>query len=511
MKKWRSLLEILQFPLKMLFLATVLVGVGTLITNQNFSVFWSVNDKNILLLAEILKRTGSFLIVNFPFFVMIRLLATRYNSSVPIMIGIVGYILVLVITMLFASTSLPAGASSSILGLSFSSNLFDRVRYPLQTGFFASIAVIFATRFAYSRSRSKSLYGFFSFIDRDMWALILTLVFCSVMGFLLVWIWPIVIQMLNTIFSFIATDITNPMNLFVYGLMDRILSDLNLNSLMRNLFWFGEQGGTWINNLGVNYTGDVGIWAAQMNSLVIPSGVGRLITPYYVLNLFAVPGMIVAFYTVYTDKMEKRRIRIFFLLAIVASLISGTLLPLEFFLLILTPLLFVFHLLSTGILFGLLQAMGVALGFSYSGSTITAMPGTLFDFLLYIRNPSMNKTITVIMVSGVIMFILYFVATKFYFKYLAMDLFNTGASKRKVEGFILAVGGLENIKMMHASPMRLTIQVQDSILINFTQIQRLGASRVVESRAGYSINFGASSTMIKNEINRKIKEMKRTA
>ena len=83
--------------------------------------------------------------------------------------------------------------------------------------------------------------------------------------------------------------------------------------------------------------------------------------------------------------------------------------------------------------------------------------------------------------------------------------------KRQVEGFILAVGGLENIKMMHSSPTRLTIQVVDSSLINFSQIQRLGASRVVESRAGYSVNFGAGSTIIKNEINKRIKEMKRSA
>ncbi len=132
------------------------------------------------------------------------------------------------------------------------------------------------------------------------------------------------LNLLNTIFEFIATDITNPMNLFVYGVMDRLLADLNLGALMRTLFWYGEQGGTWINNLGVNYMGDVGIWTAQMNSLITPSGVGRLITPYYVLNLFAVPGMLIGFYTIFTDKMEKRRIRLFFLLAILVSLVTGT-------------------------------------------------------------------------------------------------------------------------------------------------------------------------------------------
>ena len=101
MRRWHSLLEIIQFPLKMLFVAIILTGLGTLITNQSLSVFWSVNDRNILLLADLFKRTGSFIIVNFPFFVMIKFLATKSNSSVPIMIGITGYVLVLVIAMLF--------------------------------------------------------------------------------------------------------------------------------------------------------------------------------------------------------------------------------------------------------------------------------------------------------------------------------------------------------------------------------------------------------------------------
>lgn len=81
MRRWHSLLEIIQFPLKMLFVAIILTGLGTLITNQSLSVFWSVNDRNILLLADLFKRTGSFIIVNFPFFVMIKFLATKSNSS----------------------------------------------------------------------------------------------------------------------------------------------------------------------------------------------------------------------------------------------------------------------------------------------------------------------------------------------------------------------------------------------------------------------------------------------
>ena len=65
MRRWHSLLEIIQFPLKMLFVAIILTGLGTLITNQSLSVFWSVNDRNILLLA--VQTDGQFYYRQFTF------------------------------------------------------------------------------------------------------------------------------------------------------------------------------------------------------------------------------------------------------------------------------------------------------------------------------------------------------------------------------------------------------------------------------------------------------------
>ena len=81
--------------------------------------------------------------------------------------------------------------------------------------------------------------------------------------------------------------------------------------------------------------------------------------------------------------------------------------------------------------------------------------------------------------------------------------------KKKTDGFILAVGGLENIKRINSSLFRLTIQVQDPSLINFEQFQRLGASKVFEVRAGYAIQFGAGSTIVNNQVTRRMKEAKR--
>lgn len=513
MRRWHSLLDFFQFPLKLLFIAIIMISISSLFLNNNVAVFWSTDNTLFLLLANFLRTAGNFIVINFPFFVLIKMLARRGAQGIQSEVGIVGYIIFLITTMYFSVQTLPATAYSSILGLALTTSkiqgLSGNLQYPLQTGLIGVLCIGLLARFAYRHSRTKTPYGFFAFIDKDSYAVLIVLGGSFVIGLLFSWIWPILIKSLYDIFKFIASDINNPMNLFVYGIFDRILSVFNLGGLIRNGFWFTELGGSWIDIAGANYIGDVSIWTAQVARNVFPMGYGRFITPYYIINLFAIPGMLVSLYTLFTDKIERRRIRLFFILATLLSLMAGSLLPLEIFLLIIAPLLFGLHILITGSLFGICQALNISLGFNYSGNAIAAMPGNIFDFLIYLRNPEATRTITLISVIGLIVFVLYFLMTKLYYNKLAIDLFNTGMTKKKVEGFLLASGGLDNIKRINSSIFRLTVQVNDSSLINFEQFQRLGATKVFEIKAGYAMQFGAGSTIIKNEVKRRIKECKR--
>ncbi|MPM98217.1 PTS system glucoside-specific EIICBA component [bioreactor metagenome] len=293
--------------------------------------------------------------------------------------------------------------------------------------------------------------------------------------------------------------------------MDRVLSVFGLGSFIRQPFWYGSLGGSWINMVGESVVGDVSIWTTMVAQNLVPSTAGRFITPYYVLNMFAVPGLIWAVYSIYTDKMEKRRIRLFFILATLVSILMGTLLPLEIALILICPLLFVFHIMYTGMLFGLFQAAKVALGFSYTGNVTVALPGNLFEFLNFARNANYSHVIYTILIVGVASFLIYFLVTRIYFKYLALDLFNSGSSRRYVDTTIEAMGGTANIKMLHASINRLTIQVFDNSNLKLSMLSELGATRIVETRAGYSIDFGSGSTMIKRGIEKQLRAVQRSA
>jgi len=513
MRRWHSFIEIFQFPLKLLFIACTMISISSIALNSNAAVYFKIENEVILQLAYFIRSIGNFIVINFPFFVLVKMMARKGSQAVQNEIGILGYIVFLITTMYFAPQGLPSNSYTSILGLSVSTasipGLDSGIQYPLQTGLFGALIVGSIARGVYRRSRGKSQYGFFSFVDKNSYAILMILFLSFILGLVFAFVWPTLIFLLNEVFQFIATDINNPMNLLVYGVLDRVLSVFNLGGLIRQGFWFSELGGSWIDLAGASYTGDVSVWAAQIARGTFPQGAGRFITPYYIINLFAIPGMLLALYTLFTDRIERKRYRLFFVLAIVVSLLGGTLLPIELFLLIMAPLLFIMHIVVTGCLFGLCQAMNFSLGFSYSGNVIAAMPGNIFDILIYLRNAAALTTLSNIVVVGIAMFVFYFLMTKLYYNVLAVDLFNTGMIKKKTDGFILAVGGLENIKRINSSPFRLTVQVQDPSLINFEQFQRLGASKVFEVRAGYAIQFGAGSTIIKNQLTRRMKEAKR--
>ena len=510
-EKWHNYYEMLKFQLALLFTAVMIYGLGNLITNTSFSSLWLIKNQYILVVAEAFMRLAQFLIVYFPLFFLIKLVSKPKNGVTKVVAGIIGYITFEVFTIFFADSSLPSAAFSPILGISITSSrvngLAGSTHYPIQTGIIGIAVVAYFTVTTHEFTKNHSQYDFMGFIDRDLWVTLVNMIPCAISGVLVAWAWPFMYEQLNNLFVFISRNINNPMNLFIYGVTERLLNVLNLASLIRTPFWFGTQGGTWVNLVGENVAGDVNAWTASLAAGALQVTSGRFITPYYVMNMFAMPGLILGLYSLYTDKMEKRKVRVLVIIAILTSLLSGCSLPIELLLALLCPLLFILHVLYTGSLFGVFKAVGCTLGFNYKGtSTLTALPGTLPEFLTYVNNADLRHTINVILIIGAITFLLYFIMTRVYFKYLALDLFNTGGVGRMSDATIRAVGGTANIKMIHSSINRLTIQVFDPTLFNVKPLREFSSVRVSDSKAGFVLNFGAGSTIIANAINKELRE-----
>lgn len=510
MARWHATLEYFQFPLKVLFFATFLLGVGSSIINPNVSYIWEVDNPTVILISELMRYGGGFLIRVFPLLVFLKILTRKFEDSVPVFIGFVSYIIMNVIVLFIENTGAASYFYGNMMGIQISfqaDSLFGEItRIPYNTGILGLLLCYFITTRCYQKSRHYTMHGILSFIDHDTWAMILSFFFSILAGIAVSYIWPFVIMIIEYIYEYLSSDMSNPMNLFLYGMMERISAVFGLSDLPREAFWFSELGGSATDNFGVLYSGDVNTWFAMQNLNIVTTNAGHLITPYYVINIFLIPSFLLGYYSMVSDTRDRRRYFMFFLLAIALSIICGNALPMEIFMLILSPMLYVLYLLLVGLMFAGFQMLGVSIGYIFNGSVMVANPGSLLDLFQYFRNPDMMYSLSTLASFGIVVFILFFFATRGYFRKYAIGLFNLSDRKKVTGDVVRALGGYANITRVSSTPDKLTVGLQNRTLVNFEELRELGAYLILESKEGYLIRLGNISTIVACELKKTMKE-----
>ena len=508
MKKFNTLYELLKFPLKLLLLGYIFVGLHSFLLGTNFSILYTVSTPLFITILELLSKIGKFIIVNAPLILVIKLVSRKTNSYVPIYSAIIGYGVYLVCTALFSNNQLPALAYSNIFNIEYkvvdSANIVSYL-YPIQTGFIAAIVVGIATRQTYKQSR-KSNINIVNFIDKDILAIIYNIIYCIVLGILVTILWPYIYEWYEQLIHFISKDISNPVSLFVYGVIERIFNLLNISNLIRDPFWFTSVGGSWLTVANESITGDVNVYSAMLRSGFDTLSFGKFITPYYIINIFIYPSIIMAFFTLHTNNIEKIKFIPTVIVSIILSILTGSLIPLDITLFLLCPLLYFTHVILTGSLFALLQFFNIQLGFSYTGDSLYALPGTLFDFGIHFRNPLIYDNLINIILIGIIYALIYYFLVIVYYRYLAIDIFQTGEMKRLMKKLENSIGGFNNIKSVEATPFKLVIQIHDSTNVNRNELFNVGTDRISESKNHFTFMLGKKSYMFYRNIKYIIKQ-----
>lgn len=508
MRRWNGFFDMMQYPIKILFIAFVFVGIGSLPHNSAITAIIPITQDWLLTIFYLLRYIGSFIITNFPLLIVIKMVGRRRDSSTPIFAAILGYLIFIIVTTFVAPQTLGSEFYTAILGIRVNLSEFSvfssTTMYPFQMGVFAAILVVFVTRITYRISRKHSVSSVFGSIDKETYCIILTIIICFFVAFGMAYIWPYFISLIQFIMGEISKDITNPTNLFNYGIFERLMSLFGLNSISQNAFWFGSYGGSWMNSAGTNFIGDVSIWTAQQSQLIVSNGAGRLITPHYLLNMFAIPAVSLVIWLSHTNKKERFRYLGFMIISIIISILFGSLLPFELFLLISAPFLLLVHLLTTGLLYGVLQSIGVFVGYNHSGSVNYANPGGLFNLLPYFNDTYTRSNFYMFIIVGGILFVLYFLVSYLYFNFLALDFINFGR-RDIVDKLIESFGGLGNLRNIHASYDKVTVTVINPNATYFKELMNSGVGKIVENKDGYNIYFGSDSLMIRKAVLKKLR------
>lgn len=513
MSKWHSLLEIFQFPLKMLFFGTFLLGIGSIALNPNITFLWHIQNQTLVMLFELIRYVGASIIYLFPLLVYVHILSHKYESSVTTIIGVLSYVLINVSMVFFVNPNLPNYFYQSIFGVSTIN--FDQIngvltliRMPYNLGILGFVISYLITHGCYLLSRKYSIFGLLSFVDHDSVAGILTCIFSILTGIVIANIWPIVLNGVNLFHSMIANDITNPINLFLYGIYERICALGGSVEIPRQVFWFTDMGGSWLNSVGQKFSGDVAIWTAQRQEGISVLTTGTFITPYYIINLFIIPAYYVAIYKLCSDKQDRNRYIGFIVLAIVLSILCGNPLPAEILMLILSPMLFAFYLFTVGILYAFLQMFHVVVGYNFSDLIMLANPGSGLDLLQYLRNSYIAGSIYKLFFVGLVVAIIFYYLTTVYFKKYAFGFFQVVNKDEVCETVVQHLGGLDNIVEVQSTPDKLNIRYVNKELINYDELKKLGAYMMLESKMGFLFRIGNISTMVRDYIIQKKQEVK---
>lgn len=503
MRRWNSFSELIYFPLEVLYISTIILGITGLILGQNFQVYFTINQAYIQSMLDMLRYLSSFIVQYFPLLFLLRAVYRRSEDGMVVVAALLAYISFHVGIMFFAPTNLPAEVYSTVLGIQANASLLatktSGTLIPLHTGLIGALIVLYITRTIAKRLKKRTPYSIFSFVDKNVAIVVNSIVYSLLSGVVVAFIWPSFIDFLLSIFVFLSKDLSNPVNLFIYGIINRILSILNFNQWMNQIFWFTNLGGSWIDPLGAVHAGDVSMWTGQLVRNISGFTSGKLITPLYILNIFAIPAFILAAFQTYTDKLVNRRLIPFVIFAVIASILFGTLLPIEIFLIFTAPLLFAFHLFFTALLYAVLPLLEVTIGYSFSGNVLVATPGSLVDLLVLIRNPIYQRSLVIILFIGLMTFLLYYAVTSYYYRKGAISIVNSNEKEIVLSELLDSVGGIENIRLANSSIGKVIIQVYKREIVDFSKIHHR-ANKIVDTRAGFAISYGASSYMIYSAI-----------
>jgi len=488
-KKWYSILDSVKFSIALLLIGSLFTGIGNM----------SVTGEVLKTALEILQFLGKEIKEIFPLAVVINYIGKTHKDVTAVIGGIFCYIAFNVVTMFAASTSFNAAYYYNTIGIEHNS------LSPLNLGICASIITIVVVVVTYRISRKRFNYGILQFIDNDVWFFILALLLTVLCGIGTCAVAPRFISFFQRGLRFISKNNTNPALLFVYGVVDKMLQLLGIDNITKQQFLFDTLGGTWVNNADVSITGDVSIWTAQVVTGAVGKAVGKFITPSYIVNIFSIPSLILAFFFNITDKMDKRRVLGLVIIGIVASFLTGSSLPLEYVLLFTAPLLLTIHILLTGSIYMIMAIEGIYLGYQYTGDVTSMCMGNIIDLISYFNNVDFHNMALKLIVFGAIYFVLYQIITFVYYRVLALDFLEPDVRKIEIRKIINALGGLNNIKMVTSSILSITVVLNDKEAIKVDQLVENKAFKVKERYFGYVISFGPSSASICHKIKKELK------
>lgn len=365
----------------------------------------------------------------------------------------------------------------------------------INMGVLAGITAGISAGLLYNRYKDIALPSYLAFFGGKRFVPIATGFAMLLAGVLLSFVWPAVQQGIDAVGHWLIG--AGEIGLFIYGVLNRLLIVTGLHHILNSLTWFVF--GSFPDPLvaGKIATGDLNRFFAGDPTA------GSFMTGFFPVMMFGLPAACLAIYR--AARPENRAAVGGVLLSMgLTAMLTGVTEPVEFSFMFLAPMLYAIHALLTGLSMAVMHALDVRLGFTFSAG--------LFDYLLSFGKG--HNGLLMLPVGLAYAAIYYGLFTLFIRKFnlMTMGREEPGANgaaavapaakgSERARGFVAALGGAANLKLVDACTTRLRLQVADNASVDEAALRALGARGLIKPAAGsVQVVLGPEADMVAEEI-----------
>jgi PTS system N-acetylglucosamine-specific IIC component len=391
----------------------------------------------------------------------------------------------------FAKENHGAAGLAGGIGYLILTAVLKSINDQLDMGVLAGILCGIVAGDLYNRFKDIKLPEYLAFFGGKRFVPIATGLACVALGLLFGYVWPGMQKGIDWVGHALIN--AGGLGLFIYGILNRLLLVTGLHHILNSLVWFVF--GSYTGADGKTVTGDLHRFFAGDPTA------GSFMTGFFPVMMFGLPAACLAMY--YAARPENRKLVGGMLLSLaLTAFLTGVTEPVEFTFMFLAPILYVIHAILTGVSMALMNFLGVKLGFTFSAGA--------FDYIISYK---LGTNGWVLIPVGIAYFIIYYVL--FSFAIRKFNIATPGRAEVPVEpgvtadpaalagavGYVRALGGNRNLKLVDACTTRLRLELVDDSLVNEPGLRILGARGVVRpSRNVMQVVIGPQAEILAGEI-----------
>ncbi|WP_430394708.1 maltose/glucose-specific PTS transporter subunit IIBC [Enterococcus faecalis] len=472
-----------MLPVALLAFMGILLGLGSSFSSESMiETIPFLGKPAVKIIFQFMSTIGGFAFAYLPvmFAMAIPLGLVRKEKGIAAFSGFVGYtVMNLAINFYLVQTNRlvdPEQLREAGQGMVFG---IQTIEMGVLGGIIAGLIVYKL----HNRFYTVQLPDSFAFFSGARFVPIITPLVMAFVGLVIPLVWPLFALMIMAIGQLIQrSGIFGP---FLFGSGERLLLPFGLHHILVSMIRFTEAGGSAV-VAGKEVFGALNIFYAELqNNLPIsPSATAFLSQGKMPTFIFGLPAAALAMYHT-AAPANRHKIKGLLLSGVIATAITGITEPIEFLFLFISPLLWLFHVIMTGLGFMVMALLGVVIGNTDGG---------LLDFVIYyfvfktvivtfdLKTPGRDKVLDET-------------------EYTDQEVQYKKTGGYDAPGILAALGGQENIQAIDNCITRLRLVLADANKVDDDKLKQLGALGVVHLDAqNVQVIIGTKVTTVRNQL-----------